>query len=230
MFKFIVSAIAIASVALAAHPARAQQSSEKRSWLQENVPAPNKAVEIAIASGYTQGFGETQRGVGVPSVATPGVGFELGAGYRINPRLSLGAVGQYYELNAERAANARGMTVGLAGTYHFAPEKRMDPWLELGTGYRLLWEVSSVNPDVLTHGFQLARARVGLDIRGAEPVAFAPFVGADANLFLWQDAGSSVAIADPRLNTFIFAGIQGRFDFGGTPVSTTQVTSASARK
>ena len=48
---------------------------------------------------------------------------------------------------------------------------------------------------------------------------------ADATLFLWQDAGTSSALSNPRVGTFVFAGIQGRLDTGGTSVGTTTTTS-----
>jgi hypothetical protein len=119
------------------------------------------------------------------------------------------------------------MTTGFGVTYHFDPELRLDPWLEVGAGYRLLWEDEAApTPNVLSHGLQLARARVGLDVRVSPDVAIAPVVGADANMFLWQDVTTSTAIADPRITTFIFAGVQGRMDIGGTAVGGATLTSA----
>jgi hypothetical protein len=108
--------------------------------------------------------------------------------------------------------------------YHLDPQVRVDPWLELGTGYRVLWEPLPGADTVVTHGLQLGRARIGLDLRG-ESVAIAPFIGADLTTFLWQDLGSNEAIASPRLSTFVFAGIQGRLDVGGEKVGTTRLTS-----
>ncbi len=91
----------------------------------------------------------------------------------------------------------------------------------------MLWEDEAApTPIVLSHGLQLARARVGLDVRVSPDVAIAPVVGADANMFLWQDVTTSTAIADPRITTFIFAGVQGRMDIGGTAVGGATLTSA----
>lgn len=54
-----------------------------------------------------------------------------------------------------------------------------------------------------------------------------PVIGADATTFLWQDVGgNNTAIGSPAVSTFVFAGVQGRRDFGGTKVGTTSVTSA----
>lgn len=105
---------------------------------------------------------------------------------------------------------------------------RLDPWVELGTGYRGFWETAEGQNALLTHGFQLARARVGMDLRGSEALSIGPVIGADATLLLWQDGGQQVAIADPRLSTFVFAGIQGRLDVGGTMVGVTTTTSGGS--
>jgi outer membrane protein OmpA-like peptidoglycan-associated protein len=180
------------------------------------IEAPSNAFELTLGTGYTQGFGNLQEGVGMPSVATPGIGFDLGLGYRPVPEFSLQATGQYFELTAERAQAARGLTAGIAATGHLSPYSSLDPFITLGTGYRMLWETHTVGPNLLTHGFELAKAQIGLDVRVSPDVAIAPVVGADLNLFLWQSgATSDVSINNPRVNTFVFAGLQGRFDMGG---------------
>lgn len=54
-------------------------------------------------------------------------------------------------------------------------------------------------------------ARVGLDVRVDRQLALAPMLGADVGMFFWNREG---ALTDPRVNTFIYAGIQGRIDLG----------------
>jgi hypothetical protein len=214
-------------VGLGALVATSAQAQEK-AWVSQSVASPAKAFELSVGTGYTQPLGSLQRGVGMPSIARAGIGVDLGAGYRIDPHWSVSGAGQYFELDPQNTTTgARGLTAGVAATYHFQPDLRLDPWAELGTGYRLMWLTQqSPAPTVLTHGFELARARLGLDIRGNEMASIGPVIGADASVFLWQDAGTSTAISDPRLSTFVFAGIQGRLDVGGTTVGTTTTTSA----
>jgi outer membrane protein OmpA-like peptidoglycan-associated protein len=181
------------------------------------IEAPSNAFELTLGTGYTQGFGTLESGVGMPSVATPGIGFDLGLGYRPVPEFSLQLTGSYFELTAERAQAARGLTGGIAATGHLSPYSSVDPFITLGTGYRMLWETHAIGPDLLTHGFELAKAQVGLDIRVSPDVAIAPVIGADVNLFLWQSgATADTTISDPRVSTFVFAGLQGRFDMGGS--------------
>lgn len=191
-------------------------------------PAPRNALELSAGAGYTQGVGSLRSGVGMPSVATAGYGLDLGVGYRIDPSWALLLSGQYQEFNAERADAARGFSMSVAGQYHFAPTRRLDPWIEAGAGWRFLWEAPSVGPTLMSHGIQLARVRAGLDIRGDAHTAFGPMIGADANLFLYQDvlAGQpSTTIGDPRVSTFLYAGVQGRFDIGNKTSSSSRTVS-----
>ena len=224
--KIALVSLTAALCVLAPFVAHAQE----KSYLQQNVPSQEKAFELTVATGYTQGFGSLQSNVGMPSVAQAGIGFDLAAGYRIDPRWALSLGGQYQEFDAQRANGARGFAGTLAAQFHIDPNVRLDPWVELGTGYRMLWETaSSPAPNVLTHGVEIARARLGLDLRISPEIALSPLVGADATVFLWQDAVSSTAISSPSVATFVFGGIQGRLDLGGTKVGTTTVTSAPAQ-
>jgi outer membrane protein OmpA-like peptidoglycan-associated protein len=192
---------------------------------------PASAFEIVGGAYYTQGFGSLQSGVDMQHVITPGLSTEVGVGYRINPRWALSLVGAYQEFDAQRANQARGATFGVAATFHATPYSRLDPWVQLGTGYRFLWESSiAPTPDLVTHGFELAKLTVGLDYRATRDIAFAPVIGVDLTLPLWQTQG---AISDPRVSTFIFAGTQVRFDLaskfigGPQPVAQTQLTQAA---
>jgi hypothetical protein len=180
------------------------------------VPAPKDALELSLGTGYTQGFGSLRGGVGMPSVAKEGLGLDLGIGYRIDPHLAVMAVGQYQEFNAERTASARGFAGTLGVQYHMMPTNRVDPWVDAGFGYRLLWEVPTTGPTLLTHGLDVGRVRLGVDFRSSEAVSVGPMIGADATVFLFQDFPNvQTNISDPRLSMFVYAGLQGRFDIGG---------------
>jgi len=198
--------------------ARAQ---EQEGYLTQHVPAPSDALELKVGTGYTQGFGMTAPGRSLPSVAGAGLGVSADVDYRLTPLWSFGGEAQYQEFTSEQNSSARGLAANLGATYHFDPNVRGDPWLRLGAGYRLLWEndpsgVSGVT--VVRHGFDLATAKIGYDVRVSESVALGPVVGADLNLFFWQDASNSGshALSSAEAGAFIYAGLQGRFDLGGT--------------
>ena len=217
--------------------AHAQNEGEKPP--EKPLAAPTNAFEIVVGTGYTQGFGNLQSGVDLQSVATAGISADVGLGYRISPHWSVSAVGQYQEFDAAgNGYSARGLTGGLpAAAFHSMPYNRIDPWVQLGTGYRLLWlNHPDQTPGMMTHGFELAKLTVGMDVRVSPGVAVAPLIGADLTLPLWESTGNapSQEIADPRVSAYVFAGLQARFDVGqfvgGTqaapPVSETQTTQA----
>ncbi len=194
------------------------------------VPAPANAFEIQVGTGYTQGFGNLRSGTGLPSVVSPGGAVDLGLGYRIDPHWEVGFRGEYAQYVAERSNVARAFTTGIAFQYHAIPFHKVDPFLEVGAGYRVLIEHSDIGPDLYTHGFQLARVRVGVDFRVDKDVALGPVIGGDATMFLFQDFPNlQTNISNPTVSTFVFAGLQGRFDIGGrtTTGQTPTLTSAA---
>ncbi|MDP9002830.1 MAG: autotransporter domain-containing protein, partial [Myxococcota bacterium] len=202
-----------ATLAAIAAASSGSASAQETPYLRQHVEPPRRAFELTLGTGYTQGFGMLHEGVGMPSVATEGVALNVGLGYRIDPHWMVGVAGEYQELNAQRAASVRGVATGIQAAYHFTPYDRLDPWVALGAGYRWLWERHNVPASVtVTNGLQMARLTLGLDLRASRGFAIAPVIGGDLNLFLSQ---GDQAIQDPRVSTFVYAGLQGRFDIGG---------------
>ncbi len=210
---------------------------EANTYLGEHLRAPKNTLELKIGTGYTQGFGNIAPGRSLPDVAGAGIGAQLDLDYRINHHWSIGVEGQYQEFTSEQNSSSRGMAANLGATYHLSPILRGDPWIRIGTGYRLLWEQEpngAVGVSQLRHGFELGAAKVGYDVRVSEDVAIAPVIGADLNVFLWENpsAASNGALTSGQVATFIYAGMQGRFDFGGVkreePLSTARLTSVPA--
>jgi len=210
-----VTCVGIAGTAFA-------QGSEVPSYWTQSEKAPEDAIELTLGTGYTQGFGQIQKGSSnnINDVANAGIGVDLGIGYRISPNIGLAALGQYQEFSVGQAGSdtraARGLLAGADATYHFAPYTRFSPWVRVGTGYRMLWSLST-GPTALYHGFDLVRLATGFDVRTTPDFAFGPMIGADLNVYVWQydNVGGTSAIADPRISTYVYAGLQARFDVGG---------------
>ncbi len=200
--------------------ATAQAQERRESYLQEHVRAPSNALELRIGTAYTQGFGNVAPATSVDRVAGAGFGVGLDVDYRMDHNWSFGVEGQYQEFQAGQSSSSRGMVANLGATYHFLPVLRGDPWLRLGTGYRWLWENDPVGASgitVLRHGFELATLKVGYDVRVSEDVALAPVIGTDLSVFAWEapSNGASTAMSTAQVATFVYAGLQGRFDLGG---------------
>jgi hypothetical protein len=212
------AALLTASVLAWGTSARAQEERYR------GVAAPSDAFELGVGTGYTQGFGLIQPARDIPSVAGAGIGVDVNLAYRVNPVWSLGVQGEYQEFSSKLNTAARGLGGNVGVTMHAAPIRRGDPWLRLATGYRGLWSVNPPGlPTTYIQGWEIAKASLGYDVRVSRSVAIAPQVGADLNMFVNQ-VQSGVSTSQPaQFGAFVFAGLQGRFDMGGTTTDSTVV-------
>ncbi len=213
----MAGAIALASTLSAS--AYAQERGEP--YLEQRLPAPSHALELKVGSGYTQGFGNVAQDRTVGDVAGAGLGVDAEVDWRISRPWSVGVGGQYQEFSSAQNSSSRGFDVNVGGTYHFEPLLRGDPWVRFATGYRFLYENNPTSDTlastVLRHGFEPIAAKIGYDVRVSEDVALAPVVGADLSVFTWE-TGSNInghTQTPSHVATFIYAGVQGRFDIGG---------------
>jgi hypothetical protein len=194
---------------------------QEEGYFQQSMPAPSNAFELQLSTGYTQGLGNLAPNRPIIDVAGAGIGFTADVGYRATPHASVGLEGQYQAFTAENSSSAQGLDLNLGVTLHAMPESRGDPWLRLGTGYRMLWQANPTGPlgfvqsntTNMFHGFDIVNARIGYDIRASNGVAFAPIVGANLQTFVWEN---STALSKVQVGTFLYAGLQGRFDTGGS--------------
>jgi hypothetical protein len=238
---------AIAAVALAWVSGSTAYAQEEGYVPPSHAPlAPMGAFEIGVNAGYTQGFGDiaapganslTTADNHLQDIVDAGLAVGVNLGYRATPFLSVGVDGTYQEFNADDSlpidgTHVRGFNTGVHVTGHFMPYERVDPWVSVGAGYRALFIVPpGPFQTEATTGFQLAKLQVGLDMKVNHDVAIGPMVGADLNMFVWQSSSgdlfsNNTVIPDKKLNTFLFAGIQGRFDIGGERVGQYQAVGA----
>lgn len=207
-------------------------------YMRAPVRGPRNALEIGISAGYTQGFGNLEAGERVGNTADAGAGFGLNIDHRVVPSFSYGVDASFQQFDVDDSvgggADVRGMTAGAHGTFHLAPYQRVDPTISLGTGYRLLWQApEGDNNNILTHGIQLAKVNLGLDIRVSDSVALGPMAGADLNFFMWRNAegtAGNARIEDTGVSTFVHAGVQGRFDVGGQRSTKIETIESASRR
>jgi hypothetical protein len=183
------------------------------------MPAPTHAIELKVATGYAQGFGDV--GSNLPSLtdtANPGGAVELGVGYRIVPRLTIGVYGSGAAFGrgstVDSSANLYSATAGVDATWHVLPYSQLAPWVSLGSGWRGYW-ITADQGNVSRQGLELAKLQVGLDYRLTPGVAISPVLGADASMFLTQstpDTSGFHNVSSPNVDTFVFGGVLGRFD------------------
>lgn len=192
--------------------ARAQQS-EVPPRSSQSSPKP---FEVEAGAGYVLGLGTIAPHQSYDGVPGSGFGITAGFDYRVSWRWAVGIQGQYYDFSTDPSSPARGLAANLGATWHFNRAYRADPWLRVGTGYRLLWEGDSpTGAMVLRHGFELVAVTVGFDAALSDNIGIAPVVGAGLDVFLWQDAPDSIGRPfSTRTGSFICAGLQGRFALG----------------
>ncbi|HTB76105.1 MAG TPA: hypothetical protein VK762_22805 [Polyangiaceae bacterium] len=209
--------------------ALASNAHAQESYFRNTVPAPSRAVELQLSAGYTQGFGNIFPNHSISDVAGAGVGITAALGYRYTPRISFEAEGQYQAYGSENFGTSQGVDVNVGVTFHGAPYHRGDPWLRLATGWRWVWLSNAIPGPFVTGvftdnvgftGWDVINARIGYDIRSSGGVAWAPFIGANLQTFIWAN---STALSTVQWGTYLYAGLQARFDAGG---SRTNVASA----
>jgi hypothetical protein len=201
--------------------------------------APVGAVELGVGVAYTAGLGIPDVDeLGLERTEAPAVGLDesgrqhpfarnglalgLDLGLRVTPGLRLGLSGQYQELATSGLgvdASARGVVAGVEATLVPKPFRSIGPWVALGSGYRMLWAVPEGDDnDVRVHGFELARFRLGVDVRGNERFSFGPFVGADLDYLMWTDPDGplgNAALPDRQASVFFQMGISTTFAVAG---------------
>lgn len=190
--------------------------------VQRTMPAVHNALELTIATAYSQGTGDLGGDLGaVKDVAGAGGGFEAGIGWRITPNLMIGAYTNLLGFTDSGDSNSDAVTLaaGLKADWHFMPAAALDPWVSLGTGVKFLG-IENGDTDRGLTGLELAKLQVGVDYRVSPGFAIGPVIGASAAMFnnYYDDVESDDAmeINDREVNWTFSAGVMGRFDAFGT--------------
>ena len=225
--KWITSAafaMGILAVSTMAHAEGKDEAQESKT----STTAPIKdAVELTIATGYSQGFGDiASKKPSLGDLGKAGGGIQGGVGYRVLPQLTLGLYGSWSMYGRGDQADPTGhvysSTAGVQADWHFMPASHeLDPWISLGSGWRGYWMTADRGTTSM-HGMELAKLQVGLDYRIAKQVAISPVVGVDLSTFLTQATPNDNnwhKVSSPDVNAFVFAGVQGRFDIPIEPAA-----------
>jgi hypothetical protein len=185
--------------------------------------APKNAFEIGFQAGYAQPFGDLVGGVNVSDLTDAGGEIGVDVGWRINPMAAIAFTGRYWESSVDddfadsEVMDIRGGAVGLQGAVHLMPYGLVDPYITMGAGYRAMVVIPRGPGDTAFHGVEVGRVQVGADFRVARDFSIGPNAGAALNVFFAEDGDAvETTIDDPGPSAFVFAGIAGRFQLGGT--------------
>jgi hypothetical protein len=207
------------SLAALATPALANPTTE----VTHTLPAIDSALELSLASSSSYGRG----GLGgtmpdVDDVAKPGLALDLSIGYRATPAFLIGGymtLGGYGNPDSDDHG-AVTAALGIEVDYHLMPTAKLDPWISVGTGVKLMAIDTGDGVERALTGLELAKVQVGLDYRLSPRFAIGPVLGASATMYrsLHDDTMSDdpIAIEDQDINWTFSLGVLGRFDaFGG---------------
>jgi hypothetical protein len=193
---------------------------------QGTIVAPRNAFELQFNAGYVQPFGELSKTIDMGDFADAGFTGGGSLAWRLTPSYAVVGYGGFGHWVADDRLNGGGVfggAGGLAASFHFLPYDLVDPVLQIGAGYRLLFVApGDVRDNHMLHGFQVLRTDFVLDFRATEDFAIGPMISADVNVLPWDlntTTGDSGSIDEPRVNTFFFAGVAGRHDLLGTRVA-----------
>jgi len=185
--------------------------------------APEHALELTLAAGYSQGFGDVEKGdsASLTQMGRAGAGLQLGVGYRFEPRLMIGFYGEAagYDpgTRVDKDGEVFSAAAGVQAQWHFAPYAQLDPWLGIGTGWRGYWVREDDSESYSMQGLDLARVQAGVDYRLAPGISVSPLLSLSVSKFFADRTPSDrdyEEIDHPTANVFLFAGIMGRFDLG----------------
>lgn len=184
----------------------------------DEVAAPTNTFELRLDAGYGQGFGSVASGVPrLQDFGNAGGTFQLTAGWRINERWEAGVYGELGYFSSGDAAgseHAVSAAAGVQGQFHILPANRWDPWVGLGFGWRGYWGRNN-SSDYGLQGLDLVRFQTGVDYRLSPQFSIGPVAGVTLTEFLSHEpvgADGYSDTSDRKINTFVFAGVGGRFD------------------
>jgi hypothetical protein len=209
----------------------AQQAVADASVVEPDAPpaftlAPSGAFELQFNAGYVQPFGELSDAVDMGDFADAGFTGGGALALRLTPSYAIvgyGGFGHWVADDRLAGGSVFGGAGGLAAGFHFLPHELVDPVLQLGAGYRLLFVAPGDDRNNhMLHGFQVLRADFIVDFRLTEDFALGPMISADLNVFPWDldtTTGINRPIDEPRVSTFFFTGVAGRHDLLGARVA-----------
>ncbi|HEX3765910.1 MAG TPA: hypothetical protein VHW23_44740 [Kofleriaceae bacterium] len=218
----VTGAIAVAGDARADSESFNPDAFDLSGAIDRPVPPTRSRCEVVVAGGYTQGAGGAGMIGNIEDVAGPGGTVELQLGYRLSSTFGVGAYGTVARFRHGDAigdgSRAYGATAGLQAVWHSSDTRSIDPWLSVGAGWRGLWVNRIGAQPSSMQGIELLRLQLGIDYRLSPHLAIAPVISASVSTFLVENAvmpDEFTQVQDKRLNLYGFAGVLGRFDFGG---------------
>jgi hypothetical protein len=182
-----------------------------------SIPAVDQALELTVGLMSAHGAGNIGGDLpAVRDVGGSGLAIDASIGWRATRNFSFGGY-----LNAGGFGNpdsssdgAATFAAGIKADWHFMPAAKLDPWVSIGTGVKVM-AIENGDDERAFTGLEVARLQLGLDIRRSARFAWGPVIGVSATQFNTQydDAmDHAMDIRDKQINWTFSVGVLGRFD------------------
>jgi hypothetical protein len=184
-----------------------------------------RGLEIAVRTAGGLPYGKVDGTVSdaLNRTATSALLFEADAGYRLDPRLLVGAYGSYAlarTASALRDACATNgascsvddVRVGFQAQIRGLTERPWDPWVGIGAGYE--WLRVHAGPQTVTAaGWEFLHVEGGLNI-GSHDLGFGPFVAGTVGQYREILGSASSTLRDQAVHEWLVVGVRGVLDIG----------------
>jgi hypothetical protein len=187
-----------------------------------------RGLELGVRVGMGLPFGKVDGAVGdsLDQTIAYAVPVGLDVGYRVDPRLLVGAYGTYASASPASAlrddcsshglqCSTDGVRAGIEVQVHSPHEGPWDPWMGLGSGYEWMRVRSSAGP-LSAGGWEFLHLEAGVDLRPVSAFGLGPFVTWAIGQYQYEsfpDRGSS-AVSSRAVHEWLIFGFRGTVDIG----------------
>jgi hypothetical protein len=193
--------------------------------------ASGVALGVRAAYGVPMGPATSANGDDLQKSISGGIPLWFDLGYRVSPRLYIGAffIYEFGFLGSEISACQSGggvscdihdIVFGGNLQLHIRPGKRFDPWIGGGAGYELLSFSASANgrgASASISGFQLLDLQVGGDLRFSSSFVLGPFLSLSFGQYDSmsrtdvQGNKADMCITNTAVHEWLLIGVRGQY-------------------
>jgi hypothetical protein len=188
--------------------------------------AQPRGIELGFRAGAALPLGDADNASKLKDVLTVNLPLWFDAGYRISPRVYVGAYFQYGVLSVgDKVSTACSVTggdcfaydlqTGIMAAFHILPDKKFDPWVGLGIGYE--WaSIRGVGPGDTNEklsGLQFVNLQLGGDYKATPTFGFGPFVSMSFGSYSSESVGENTPPGfSSALHEWFTFGVRGVYD------------------
>ena len=220
LFSILVSSALAAPASGASQPKAAP----------ENPGRPERGLTIGLRSGWAFPLGDRLSNDSLSESYVGLLPFWLDAGYRLSPRIFVGAYFQYGILFVTPSlceapldsCHGYDLRAGIGAHYHLRPDGPVDTWFGAGIGYEsstLTIESTEQSASRTDSGLEYLNLQLGADFTISDRVRAGPFAALTIASYTTETVenpdtpAKKYEIPSPESHNFLFLGLRVKYDF-----------------